>query len=220
MQQTHLALAAGALHVVEDAAAARAPHHEQVQLREPDARFLGGGLGIILPILRGIGQGEGGAVDDLHHPAVPSVLWRDAIIRQLRALLERGGEQRLRQPSARLTVGAVRVVDGPLRAEPELGLQLADDLPAGGVALQHLPQETPPSAAHRVGPLARTRLRGIEGRNPREPRAEKLLQLVEGAAPQIGVDDPQRGAGRAGEAAAPSGKERSVEHRAVYLPPD
>ena len=133
--------------------------------------------------------------------------------------MQRGDEQRLRQPGAGLAVAAGVVVHRVLAREEALGLELADDLPAGGVALEHLPEETPPGAAHGVGPLARAGLRGIERREAGEARPEDVLEFVEGAAAQVGAGGAQRAARRAAEAAAPGGEPRGVGHRAVYIPP-
>lgn len=79
VEQTHLAVALGAAHVLEHAAAERAPDHQQVQLGKPDARFLRLGLGVNRLIFRGVGQVERGAVDHLDHAALQRAVRGDAL---------------------------------------------------------------------------------------------------------------------------------------------
>ena len=219
IEQTHLPVALGAAHVLEHAAAARAPDHQQVQLGKSDARFLRRGLGVGRLIFRGGGQVERGGVEHLDHAALQRAVRRDARVGRRRAGAQRRDERRLRQSGPRLAVGAVRLVHWALAGEHEQGLELGDDVPATGVELAHLPEESPPRAAHRVGPLARAGPRGIERGEADEERAEEVFELVEGAAAQLGgVDGGERAAVPGRKPRAPGRETRGVRYRAVFIP--
>jgi hypothetical protein len=74
VEQTHRTVTFGTAHVVEHTAVARAPDHQQVQLRKSVARFLRRGLGASRLIFRGGGQVERGAFDHLDHAALSSAV--------------------------------------------------------------------------------------------------------------------------------------------------
>ena len=214
VHQAHLAVVIIPLGIGEHAGAARAPHHDHVQQGKTAAALLRGRLGIGVLVFRRVGQGERGAVQDLDHAALQERTGGHAVVGGLGAGVQGRFEQGQGQPCARLAIGAVALGHDRAALQAEHGLKLAHDVAAGGVALEHLPQEAPPGAPHRVGPLARADLG--EGLEASQEVAEAQLELVERAAAQA-VEGGEAGRAAA-KATAPGGEAGRVRHRAVYLP--
>lgn len=214
VQQAHLAVVTIADDVILDAAALGVLDQKQVQERETAAGLLGGGLGILRLVGRGVRQGQGGAVHGLDRPALQRVRGQSGALGGLGADLQGRLEQGQRQARPGLAVGAGAGVDDALALQGEHGLELAHDLAAGAVGLELLPQEAPAGAAHRVGPFPRAGRRGGQDRQPGQEGPQAGLELVERAALQA-----LEHGGRAVEATAPGGKKRSIQHRAVDIPP-
>ena len=129
-------------------------------------------------------------------------------------------EQAHRQAGARLAIGAVARVKVMHAMKPQNSLQLPDDLAAGGVFIEHLPEEAPESAADGIGPLAAF-VAGLGRAQDRggKDRAEAAFQLGEGALADVSQD---RGSSAPhwGQDGQPLSENRRMFHtRAVYIPP-
>ncbi len=102
--------------------------------------------------------------------------------------------------------------------EQSLGMQgaqgqdLADDLPAGAIGLEHLKQEAKERAAHginafaAVGPLV-----GLGQESGRQERSKQQVQLE-----QAVLADLPDALAEAGEAGAPGGKQWSAGMTSIY----
>ena len=118
-----------------------------------------------------------------------------------------------RQASAALAVGAgawvyrLAVLQGQERPD------LANDLAAGAVGIEDLPEKAPEGAAQRIDALAAVvTLLGLGQQPGRQQGSEELFQVEEVLAAQA-VDPLAQG----GQAGAPSGEKRRVHDKYIYL---
>ena len=212
-QHAQIVMAQAAAEDLQDRAAVQAKEHRQLHDRKAAAGFLRGGLGIARLVFRGVGQLGGGAVDDDNATALEA----GAVAGARPGGLSGGGQSLLetlaRQASAGLDRTRIPVGDGTQAVEAEEGLDLADDLAAGGLGLEHLPDEALEGQAQAENPVAAvgTLLLGAEQRSGQEV-AEMVLELGEG-----GLADGLGGAAaEGGQAGAPGREIRSVHVRYIY----
>jgi hypothetical protein len=120
------------------------------------------------------------------------------------------------QALAGLNVSRVVLVDGSAAVQPQKPLNLADDLPAGGARLEHLPDEAFEGQTQVEAAIAAIgtficlgkKVNGDEG-------AQLLLELGQGGLAEL----LGNATARRSEFGAKSREERSSHTWAVYIPP-
>lgn len=169
-----------ALGPVQPGAAGEAEASDDLGDGEAAAPLLVGGLRESLLILRRVGHGDAGSVDDRDAPAAPELLLRDAPLQFVGGVAmdaEQGVEAEAR------TGAAVR---GGARAGPRLAadgiprLDFADGLAAGTLGREHLRKECPEGQP--LGKEAATAVRAAWGglQQPRRhPRRAHLAELAQ-----------------------------------------
>ena len=151
LEQAQFRLVLVAFGIVEQHPGSQAEHPHQFQQREAAAGLLAAPLGIGILVLFGVGQAEGGAVNDFGAQAVPE-------LSRFFARTGHGHAQAAkdiqRQSLSGLAVSAVAGINVTLVVEDEEGLNLADNFAAGAVGVEHLIEESEAGAAHAVDALA------------------------------------------------------------------
>ena len=114
-----------------------------------------------------------------------------------------------------MDIGRVAFIDVAAVAQPEQGLDLPDDLPAGGFGFEHLPEEaleSEPQAEDAVAAVGAFVLGREQGR--REEVAQVFLELG-----QSGLANALSGPVAQGGQPGTEGREIGCVHKAVYIPP-
>jgi hypothetical protein len=195
-----------ALGVIEQPAAAQAEEAHHLQERKTAARLLGTGLGIGALIFRGVGESDGGAVEDFGVEVMPKRLgWRQELIGPRDPRLANALESLQGQAEAGLTVSAVVVIDTPAVLETKQGLGLADDLAAGTSGIEGLIKEAPEGAPEREDALAAVgALVGLREKPGGDELTEEIFELEEAL-----LADTLDAATEGGQAGAPGREEGS-----------
>jgi len=188
---------------VAEGATGQRKEHDEFEDRKTAARFLRGRLGIAFLVFGGVGQLGGGAVHHFDRAALELAGRAHATIGGLG-----GGAQGLH-------LSGVAVIDRTLVVELKERLDLANDLAAGGLGFEELPEEALERQPQGENALAAVRslLFGGKQRSGQQV-AQVLLGLGQGGlANGLGGAPAQGGQPRA------EGREAGCQHRAVILPP-
>jgi len=126
---------------VEDGSATQTEKHHNFHDWKSTAFFLGGGLGVVFLIERGVGELRGGTIHHFDGSALQGALrsgsWRGGP----GGGVQHGYQSFFGQTQTGLDIGRVALVDGSSVAEAQERLHLADDFAATGFGFEHLPEE-------------------------------------------------------------------------------
>ena len=200
----------------QDGAAAQTKEHQEFDQRKAAAWLLAGGLRIAFLILFGVRKLGGGTIGHLDRASLKLALPADAPIRREGRVGQGFFQPFLGQALACLHIGRSALVNAALALGLKEGLDGADNLAAGGLGFEHLPEETfqgEPEAENTLATVG-TRL----GRR-QEFRRQKLAQLLRQRR-KVQLTQGLEGAlSLGGQSGAQGRKERRRHHRAVDIPP-
>jgi hypothetical protein len=112
------------------------------------------------------------------------------------------------QPQASLAIGAAALVHRAAIVETEQSLNLSDDLAARAGGIEHLVEETPKGATHRIDAIAAIGTLVALGQQPgRDQFCEEQFEVSEAL-----LADVLHAAAEGSQARAPRRKERSIKH--------
>ena len=199
---------------LKNSPAAQGEEHHEFHNRKTTAGLLSGGLGVAFLVFLGIGQLGGGTIDHFDGAALQLAGGTGAVIGGLS-----GGAQGLLQPFPRqaqagLHVSRVALIDRALAVQPEEGLDLPHDLPAGGFGSEQLPDKALEGQAQGEDAVAAVGavLRGGEQRGGQEV-AQVFLELGQG-----GLTKRAGAAAQGGQPGAEFGEKRCFHSEYIYLP--
>ena len=201
-------------HHVQQRPAGQREEHHQLHHRETAPAFLPRGLRIVLLVGGGVGQLHRTAIHHLHRAALKLRAGTGPLFGRARRGRQHRGQTLQGEALPGLDVSGGAFVHRAPAVQAGQRLHLADDFAAGGVALEHLPEETLAGQAQGVETLAAVGALVGAGKEV----AGKEIGQMPGQLLQRGLTEVTGGAlAQGGEPGAEGGEER-CGHRAVLLP--
>ena len=204
MEQAQVMVVQVAEHDIEHRAAAQGEEHHKFEHGKAAAGLLNGRLRVAFLVLAGIGQLCGRGIDDLNRPTVDLAARADAAVRHLGGGADGLFQSLSGQALSGLDIGRVAFVDGGPAVQAQEGLDLAHDLPAGGLGFEHLPDEALEGEAQAKDPLtAIDALIGSREQGGGQEVAQVFLKLGQGGL----AEGMGRAASQSGQTGAEGGEQ-------------